>query len=163
MIVALLVVIVLILLFGAAAVKGWIANVVGFACGGVAILIALLWLGSFFGQDGVRYVLWTTMGLMLLLALLGMAFAPKKPDLPPSTRPRARPLRKHAALAPRAPSPQQQKAREKALDKVWSRYADDILLRFSSEARAEAHELYRKNDVLRLGRLCRQEVIRLKK
>lgn len=47
MVIALLVLIVLILLFGAGVVKGWVANLVTLGCGGLAIIAALLWVGHF--------------------------------------------------------------------------------------------------------------------
>jgi hypothetical protein len=84
-VVALLVLIVLILLFGAGVVKGWIANVVGYGCGGLAILAALLWVGSFFGEHGFMYVVYGILGLLLVLGLLGKALEdwPSKPPPPP--------------------------------------------------------------------------------
>lgn len=71
MIVALLVVIVLILLFGAGVVKGWLANGIGMGCGFLALVAAVLWLGSFFGENGVEYVFWGFLGFLLLLAIWG--------------------------------------------------------------------------------------------
>jgi hypothetical protein len=56
MIVALLILIVLILLFGAGVVNGWTANVATAGCGFIAICLPLAWLGSFFGKDGFMYV-----------------------------------------------------------------------------------------------------------
>jgi hypothetical protein len=106
--------------------------------------------------------MWGILGLLMLLALIGMAFDPNKSAAPPvfGAPP---PPRKYEAPVPKPPSPQQQKAREKSREKVWGWYADDIALRFSPEARARAHELYEKNDVLGLDRLCREEVARLTK
>ena len=69
MIIALLVVIVLVLLFGAGVVKGWLANGIGMGCGFIAIVAAVLWLGSFFGENGPEYVIYGFCGLILLLAL----------------------------------------------------------------------------------------------
>ncbi|HEY0113381.1 MAG TPA: hypothetical protein VGB59_09565 [Allosphingosinicella sp.] len=164
MIVALLLVIILILLFGAGVVKGWIANIVGFGCGGLVILVALLWLGSFFGEYGIRYVMWGVLGLLMLLALIGIAFDPNKQESRRSDTASAPvPLRQYEAPVPKPPSLQQKQAREKSLEKVWGWYANDIALRFSPEARAKAHALYDANDVLGLDRFCRQEVARLEK
>lgn len=162
MIVALLVLIVLILLFGAGVVKGWIANAVTLGCGGLAIVAALLWLGSFFGENGVQYVLWTVIGIMLLLALVGMALDPNKAT-PPKSPPRRVKPPKFEAPVPKPASPKQQNAREKSRDKVWGWYADDIVHRFSPEAQAKARELYGKSDALGLDRFCREESTRLGK
>lgn len=163
MIVALLVLIVLILLFGAGVVKGWIANAVTLGCGGLAIMAALLWLGSFFGENGVQYVLWTVIGIMLLLALVGMALDPNKPAATHSRPARVKPAPNYEAPVPKPPSPQQQSARDKSRDKVWSWYAADIVHRFNPEAQAKARELYGKSDALGLDRLCREELARLGK
>jgi len=57
MIVALLVLVVLILLFGAGVVKGWIANAAGLGCGFIILIAMILWIGSFFGEDGPVYVI----------------------------------------------------------------------------------------------------------
>lgn len=164
MIVALLLVIILILLFGAGVVKGWIANIVGLGCGGLAILVALLWLGSFFGENGFASIMWTIFGILMVLALIGLAVDPNKqvPPVAQSAPPPPPPSpREHQAPVPKPPSPPQQKARERSREKVWGWYAADIALRFSPEARAQAHELYEKDDVLGLDRLCREEVARL--
>jgi hypothetical protein len=153
MIVALLIVIILILLFGAGVVKGWLANVVGFGCGGLLVLAALLWLGSFFGENGFAYVMGGIGGSMLLLALVGLAIDPNKKTAPPAHRasPQAR---KRATPKPVQPSPR---------EKIWGWHAHDISLRFSPEAREKARALYDANDVLALDRFLREESARLRK
>lgn len=88
MIVALLVLIVLILLFGAGVVKGWIANVATMGCGFIAICLALAWLGSFFGKDGFMYVLFALGGIMLLLAIAGHIINGQAQPHPPGHRAR---------------------------------------------------------------------------
>ena len=67
MIAALLVLIVLILLFGAGVVKGWLANAVGYCLGGLVLLVAAGWLISFLGDDGF---VWFVAGIGVAAALL---------------------------------------------------------------------------------------------
>lgn len=157
MIVALLILIVLILLFGAGVVKGWLANALGVGCGGLAILVALIWLGSFFGENGFQYILWTIVGVMLLLVAIGLAFDPNKPSRQVRVRPR--PSSPAAIPIPaQAPPPRREPL---GRERVWEWYSDDIVHRFSPEAKAKARELYGRNDVLGLDRLCREEMARL--
>jgi len=141
MIVALLVLIVLILLFGAAAVRGWIANavVMGFCL--VAIALALIWVGSFFGPDGTLYILGGLCVVMLLLAAWkAVPPSPLPPDL----------------IVPPKPKP-----RSKATERAWQLFADDIANRFSPVAREEAHRLYEAGETRELYQFCRREVERL--
>lgn len=144
---ALLVVIILILLFGAGVVKGWLANLVGFGCGGILILAALLWLGSFFGENGFTYIVYGIMALIGILALIGIAIRAEPTS---STRNQSLPVTKSATeeqvVAPTEPEQH---------DRVWAWFADDIALRFTPEARAKATELYDANDVVGLDRFCR--------
>lgn len=67
MIVALLVLIVAILLFGAGVVKGFLANAISLGCGGMLILLIALWLGSFLGEYGLLWV------IGIVVALFGLA------------------------------------------------------------------------------------------
>ncbi len=53
MIVSLLILIVLILLFGAAAVKGWLANIAGAALGLALLIAAGIWVNTYFGEYGI--------------------------------------------------------------------------------------------------------------
>lgn len=66
MIVALLVLIVLILLFGAGVVKGWLSNALGLVLGGGAIILALVWVGSFFGEHGAFWIFMIVGGLLFI-------------------------------------------------------------------------------------------------
>jgi hypothetical protein len=50
---SLLILIVLILLFGAAAVKGWIAQVLGTAIGFSLLIAAAIWVNIYFGEYGI--------------------------------------------------------------------------------------------------------------
>jgi hypothetical protein len=151
MIVALLVLIVLILLFGAGVVKGWIANVATMGCGFIAICPALIWLGSFFGENGFMYVLFTIGGIALVLGIIGKTMEASPPAPPihhqaPASSPRPR------------PSPKPSRPREPpAVEKVWGWYAQDISLRFSAKAREEARKLYDAGDAHNLDRFCREE------
>jgi hypothetical protein len=63
MIISLLVLILLTLLFGAAAVKGWLANVVGAALGLALLIVAGIWVNIYFGEYGFIAV---CIGLLLL-------------------------------------------------------------------------------------------------
>jgi apolipoprotein N-acyltransferase len=71
MVVALLVLIVLVLLFGAAAVKGWIKSALVWVLGFAVICTAIIWLGSFLGEDGFLYVVLGIGAFMLAFAALG--------------------------------------------------------------------------------------------
>lgn len=156
MIVALLVLIALILLFGAAAVKGWIANAATAGCGFIAICLALIWLGSFFGENGFMYVLLAIGGIALVLGIIGKIME-ASPPAPPSNR-RA-PAPSHRPRPHPKPSPPPEPP---AVEKVWGWYAHDISLRFSSEAREKARKLYDAGDAHNLDRFCREESARLK-
>lgn len=157
MIVALLVLIVLILLFGAAAVKGWIANAATAGCGFIAICLALIWLGSFFGENGFMYVLFAIGGITLVLGIIGKIMEASPPAAPihrcapPGSSPQPRPNPK--------PSPPPETS---AVEKVWGWYAHDISLRFSAEARDKARMLYDAGDAHNLDRFCREEQARLR-
>lgn len=160
MIIALLVLIVLILLFGAAAVKGWIANAAVAGCGFIAICLALVWVGSFFGKNGFAYLLLAIAGLMLVLAAIAQFVDTGSAPLPKARKPGAstHPLQ---ADRPR-PSPKPGRPPEpKAVDRVWGWFSRDIALRFSPEARATAHELYDAGNAHGLDRFCREEIARL--
>ena len=155
MIVALLVLIVLILLFGAGVVKGWIANLATMGCGFIAICLALAWLGSFFGENGFMYVLFALGGIMLLLAVVAHILNSETPAAPTPRAPA--PAHQSSATASAAPP-----AGPSAVDRVWGWYAHDITLRFSAEARGKAWQLYDAGDAHGLDRLCREEMSRLR-
>lgn len=154
MIVALLVLIVLILLFGAGVVKGWIANAATMGCGFIAIVTALIWVGSFFGENGFLYVLLTIGGLMLALLAAGYMMGL---DSPPPAMPRSIP-----SPRPRPPPKPAPPREPPAVERVWGWYAHDIALRFSPEARERARKLYDAGDAHNLDRFCREESARLK-
>ena len=65
MIVALLILIVFILLFGAGVVKGWLANTAALVFGGGIALMLALWLGSYLGEYGLIWV------ILIVAALFG--------------------------------------------------------------------------------------------
>lgn len=69
MIVALLILIVLILLFGAAAVKGWISSILIKGMIGILIVGVLTVLQVKFGKDAIFFALF---GIAILLAILGL-------------------------------------------------------------------------------------------
>lgn len=138
------------MLFGAGAVKGWLANTVGFGCGGVLILAALLWLGSFFGENGFTYIVYGILALFGLLAIISLAV---RADEPAAMR---RPILSAEPLIETPPAPMMPVEVEQR-DRVWAWFAGDIALRFTPEARARATQLYNANDVLGLDRFCREE------
>lgn len=57
MIIFLLILIVLILLFGAGVVKGWIKGLLTFVLGGVLAVALLVWLANILGEDGAMIAL----------------------------------------------------------------------------------------------------------
>lgn len=69
LIIALLVLIVFILLFGAGAVKGWLADAAALTIGFVILVGLVIWVGSFFVEHGPTYVIFGGIGLLLLLAV----------------------------------------------------------------------------------------------
>jgi hypothetical protein len=75
-IVSLLILVVLILLFGAATLKGWLANVIGAAFGLALLIAAGIWVNTYFGDYGLVFV------CIALLLLLAGAWAYVKSDLP---------------------------------------------------------------------------------
>jgi hypothetical protein len=146
MTVALLLLIVLILLFGAGVVKGWLANLAGVGCAAIVILAALLWLGSFFGENGPAYILYGILAAFSVLLLIGLAVrngedGPQTPSIVVDAS-----TTEEQPSVPAEPDPR---------DRVWAWFADDITLRFTPEARAKATELYDSNDVIGLDRFCR--------
>ena len=143
MIVALLVLVVLILLFGAGVVKGWLSNIVGFGCGGFLILVALLWLGSFFGDNGVTYIMYAVGAFLLALVVVGLIVQSDSPTA-------------SSGQAPRNTSPLSSNPR----DKIWQRWSADIAFNFSPEARATAQRLYDDNQATALDQFCREEMKR---
>ncbi|WP_374944618.1 hypothetical protein [Sphingomonas sp.] len=74
MIVPLLIVIAFILLFGAAAVKGWVTNIFGFGVGGVILLVPALKLGSYLGEYGLFWVIAIVAGVVTLGFAIGINF-----------------------------------------------------------------------------------------
>lgn len=81
--IALLVLIVCIMLFGAAAVKGVLANTMSVGCVTLLILIPILWVGSFIGEHGVIYTVMGILGLLLALAIwVKVTEAPAEPLKP---------------------------------------------------------------------------------
>jgi hypothetical protein len=142
MIVALLVLIVLILLFGAGVVKGWLANVAGLGCGGLVILVALLWLDSFFGENGVIYIVYGVGAVLALLVVAKLAMAPGKP----------------AAESPFSLTKNISPLSDEPRDKIWQRWSPDINHNFSCEAQERANYLYYNNDHAELDAFCREEM-----
>lgn len=149
---ALLVVIVLVLLFGAGVVKGWLTNLAALGCGGLIILMALLWLGSFFGENGVTYVMYAVGAVLFVLLIAKLAIGSASTTAGEEITKRPRPT---ASTSP----PLSTEMR----DKVWQRWSADIALNFSPEARARAQDLYFKNDHAELDRFCREEMSRRRK
>lgn len=104
MIIALLILIIFILLFGAAAVKGWIVNA-GMMIVGFLILVGLvIWVGSFFGEEGPTYVI--IGGGAFLTAL---AFWVQRPPANKPRVPEAKQVEPKAQFHSRAPSREERK------------------------------------------------------
>jgi hypothetical protein len=148
MIVALLVLIVLILLFGAGAVKGWIKSTAVGVLGFAAICAVGIWLGSFFGEDGFAYVIFGGGGLLFVLSLIGKVIL----DSPP-----------HRQSAPAAQRKSEREAHRRLpkIERLWFHFAKDVE-RFGPEARAGARRFYDAKDVQGLREFCREEIERLK-
>jgi len=77
-IIALLALIVLILLFGAAAVKGWIRGIVLWFLGGALFVIVFAWLASVWGEDAVFIGLGIFAVILLGLGIWARAYDPKE-------------------------------------------------------------------------------------
>lgn len=150
MIVALLVLIVLILLFGAGIVKGWLKSAITLGCGGLIIVGVLVWLGSFFGENGLMYVVCGILGLLFLLYLVGAALEGNAKSVETSNviskpaRRRTEPIPSEQAT-PLPPSPAKQ---------VWTKFAHDIQHRFDLSAQLRAHALYQAGKAEELEQFC---------
>lgn len=68
LVIALLVLIVLILLFGAGVVKGWLSNALTLGCSLIAIVVALAWVSTLLGVNMVY--LFSAIGGLLLVGSL---------------------------------------------------------------------------------------------
>lgn len=142
MVAGLLFLIVLILLFGAGVVKGWLLNVAGAVLGFVIVIGTILWICSEFslGDDGFMAI-W--IGFLMSLAGLGawgrsyLARAATKAATPKSANPLSRTLY------------------------VWRIYEPDINRRFSPEAKAAAFAALNRSDEHGLNSLCMEELARL--
>jgi hypothetical protein len=88
MIVGLLILIVLILLFGAGVIKGWLLNVTGVVCGGVLLIAILAWIMSSF-EMSIELV-GGILGVILLLPALAIHIlappAPARKSPPPKPK-----------------------------------------------------------------------------
>ena len=149
MIAALLILIVFILLFGAAVVKGWLANAAAGMVGFVILVGLVLRVGSFFGENGPAYVIFGGMGLLFVLAIVAKAAEPTAP--PARTPVPSKPSSTKPAPMPEPP----------AGHRVWAWYVNDIRERFSPASRDRARALYGAGDANGLDRFCRAEIERL--
>lgn len=142
MIVALLILIVLILLFGAAAIKGWIKSALGLGIGLILAAVVILWITSLLGEDGFLYLL----GALFVLSLVLIATKEYVDRPSPAPKPN-----QHKYVA--KPKP----IAERSIDRVWGWFSEDIEQRFSDEARAQAKSLFEAGDPRGLDEFCRRE------
>jgi len=146
MIIALLILISLILLFGAAAVKGWIQNAVVVIIGFAAICTALIWLGSFFGEDGLTYVMLAITATMFGLVLLALILSQLERE---KTEAKARDENRKAERKAIKQKPK--------IERLWHYFAPEIE-RFDSDARAKAQSFYDTNNVEALRQFCQKQI-----
>jgi hypothetical protein len=146
MIVALLILIVLILIFGAAAVKSAIARLVIFTLIVCVLGIGLGAIKGAIGEDGLIYAL---LGVAFgIPALLGVGLAI-------SNMLEAREARR-AGLA----SEKEANRRKPKIERLWHHFSKDIE-RFGPEARETARRYYDARNVHGLREFCRAEIARL--
>lgn len=69
MILATLLLILAVLLFGAGVVKGFLANAAALGCGGIVIIGLAIWVGSFLGQNGLLYIFFGGAALLIAFAI----------------------------------------------------------------------------------------------
>ena len=149
MIVLLLILIVLILLFGAAVVRGALANILGAVIGSILLCAVVLWVGSFFGEDGPRYVIYALCAVGLVLAGAAAIYqANEKAEA------------QAAAAPPPAWTPSSSVKAEGIA--VWRRWETEIDGKFSSQARARAQVFYDAGDPAGLDKFCREGSRRLR-
>lgn len=87
MIVALLILIVLILLFGAAAVKGWIGSIAATVASGVALILIFTVVIVWVGKDNVDLLVGIIIGVLLILGVWAkLADQPTEPINRPAER-----------------------------------------------------------------------------
>lgn len=137
MTVGLLILIVLILLFGAGVVTGWLANIIGAVIGSVLLVALSVTIISLFGED----VFWLLLGGVAVLFLALHIYVDATKYTPPP-----RVALKVLNPAPVLPDP--------AVKKVWRKYADDIEHRFDVTSQARAHEIYKSRDPEALEAFC---------
>lgn len=141
----LLFLIVLILLFGAGVVKGWLLNAIGAILGLCLVIGIILWICSIFSLgDGGFMVIFMVGGLLLAL---GAAWA--RGDL-------RRLQNSLSATDAGAANPMSRTLY------VWRIYERQINGRFSPEAKAAAYAAMNRGDEHGLNSLCMEELARLR-
>jgi len=147
-IIALLVLIVLILLFGAGVVKGWLANLLGAVLGFAVLAALIVTIESQLGEEAFLYVLWAIGGFFMALWFASKVIEARSARLPPQA-------------AVQTPSTTQDPSRE-PVKAVWRTYADDIQYRFDLSSQIRAHDIYKTGDAAELEKFCSATVARTK-
>ena len=80
MIVALLILIILVLLFGAGAVKGWIRGVLFWMIGAVLAAAIIVWIISNFGEDAFLWLVFGVGGILLVGSIWARSFDPTEAE-----------------------------------------------------------------------------------
>lgn len=144
MVFALLMLIVMILLFGAGVVRGWLTNLFGLVLGFILLAALIVFAVKIFGADDFHWLLLGGGGLLLALTILAKSAS-------------SSPFERSGVNSSKGKSAVEQSTDQTAArDLVWSWYTEDLNGSFDSEAREEAERLYEANDVQGLDRFCRR-------
>ena len=134
----LLLTVVLILLFGVSAVKGWLSSILGLAIGAFCLIALILISVHFFGEEGFLVLLGIGGGALIALKLWvdNADTEVVTPNEMPSME---------SAVDP------------DAIDRVWRWHEQAIADLFDDEARSKANELYEAQNAQALDRYCRRQ------
>lgn len=141
---ALLILIVLILVFGAGVVRGWLANLLGLAIGCLLLGGLIIFLVEIFGRDGFQALLLGGGSILLVASIWARASTAKAAQGGTQFSP--------ADNITEGASPSDGLD---ARDRVWGWYEKEIEGHFDESTKAKALELYLANEVQALDRFCR--------